>query len=115
MKTPAATVVVLNANQTQHLVRNADAANEHGGLSLVNGGYLPDSDLQALGLYTGAAFTGPANRPGLSWPRSGHGRLGHKIRHTFCQTLSRIFPRCSDLIWCAPERTARLTYTIDEL
>ena len=118
MKPPAApptTGVVLNANQTKHLVRNADVANEHGGLSLVDGGYLPDSGLQTLGLYAGAASTGPANRPGISWPLDGHGCLGHKIRHTFCQTLSRIFPRCSDLIWCAPERTPRLTYTIDEL
>jgi hypothetical protein len=38
MKMPAANVVMLNANQTQRLVRNADVANEHGGLRLVGGG-----------------------------------------------------------------------------
>lgn len=59
---PAASVLVLNASQTQQLVRNADVANEESGLPLIDAGALPDEDLQALGLNTAAGLPGPANR-----------------------------------------------------
>lgn len=63
LPTAPAAVVVLNATQTQNLVRNADVANEQGGLDLINAGDLPDADIEALGLNTAFGSAGPANRP----------------------------------------------------
>jgi hypothetical protein len=60
---PSATVLVLNASQTQQLARGNNSNGQEAGLSVINAGELADDELKALGLNTAASFSGPANRP----------------------------------------------------